>query len=206
MKKYLLFILFSIMNGWVVAQTQLTGTSSQEVMQQLMNSAASIQTMQCRFVQSKTMAMLAEPSIAEGTMHYVSPDKMRWEYITPYASALIVNGERIIKVTDGKEEVLDAKSSRMYQGMVNIIMDCASGRKLFDATVFDVILYDDGALWKAEMTPKRRDMKRMFAQLVFRFDKTTSIISQVEMMEASGDVTSIQFEDIRIEIENLEKK
>lgn len=206
MKKYLLFILFSIMSGWVVAQTQLTGTSSQEVMQQLMNSAASIQTMQCRFVQSKTMAMLAEPSIAEGTMHYVSPDKMRWEYITPYASALIVNGERIIKVTDGKEEVLDAKSSRMYQGMVNIIMDCASGRKLFDATVFDVKLYDDGALWKAEMTPKRRDMKRMFAQLVFRFDKTTSTISQVEMMETSGDVTSIQFEDIRIEIENLEKK
>ena len=45
------------------------------------------------------MAMLAEPSVAEGTMLFAAPDKMRWEYTKPYASALIVNGEHIIKVT-----------------------------------------------------------------------------------------------------------
>jgi outer membrane lipoprotein-sorting protein len=41
-------------------------------------------------------------------------------------------------------------------------------------------------------------MKRMFSQLVFRFDKKTNGISCVEFKEASGDVTSIRFEDIKL--------
>ena len=157
-----------------------------------------MQTMQCRFMQEKSSSMLAEPSIAKGTMHYVAPDRMRWEYIEPYAFALVVNGEQIVKVTDGKAEALDAKSGRMYQGMVGLIMGSASGKKLFDTSVFDVVLYDEDVCWRAEMTPKRRDMKRMFSQLVFRFDKKTNGISRVEFKDAGGDVTSIRFEDMKL--------
>ena len=196
MRKILLSMLFAIMGSWVFAQTQLTETQSQEVIKQLTQKASSMQTMQCHFVQEKTMAMLAEPTVAEGTMHYASPDKMRWEYNTPYAFALIVNGERIIKVTDGKAMELDANSNRMYQGMMSLIIGSASGKKLFDTSAFDVVLFDDNAFWKAEMTPKRRDMKRMFSQLVFRFDKKTNSISRVEFIGTGGDVTSIRFEEI----------
>jgi outer membrane lipoprotein carrier protein len=157
-----------------------------------------MQTLQCRFVQEKTSAMLAEPSVAQGTMHYAAPDRMRWEYTAPYAFALVVNGDRIVKVTDGKAEVLEGNAGRMYQGMVSLIMGSASGKKLFDTSAFDVALYDDGSFWKAVMTPKRRDMKRMFSQLVFRFDKKTNGISRVEFMEAGGGVTSIRFEEIKL--------
>ena len=157
-----------------------------------------MQTMQCRFVQQKISSMLTEPTVAEGTMHYAAPDKMRWEYTEPYRFALIVNGERIVKVTDGNAEVLEGNAGRMYQGMVGIIMGSASGKKLFDTSMFDVALFDDGAFWKAVMNPKRRDMKRMFSRLVFRFDKKTNGISQVEMVESGGDVTEIRFEDIEL--------
>ena len=142
--------------------------------------------------------MLADPSVSEGTMHYVAPDKMRWEYVEPYAFALVVNGERLMKVTDGKAEVLDSNSSRMYQGMVSLIMGSASGKKLFDTSTFDVVLYDNGVFWKAAMTPKRRDMKRMFGQLVFRFDKKTKCISRVEFVGSNGDVTLIRFEEMKL--------
>ena len=198
-------MVLAVMGIVAQAQTQLADTQSKEVINQLTQAAASMQTMQCRFVQEKASTMLAEPSISEGTMHYAALDKMRWEYIKPYAFALIVNGERIVKVTDGKSEVLDGNSSRMYQGMVNIIMGSASGKKLFDASVFDISLYDDEAFWKAEMTPKRRDMKRMFSQLVFRFDKKTKNISRVEFIGSNGDVTSIRFEEVKIN-EAIEEK
>ena len=198
MKKLLLSIMFVAFSLMVSAQTQLSENQSNEVIASLTKAAASMQSMQCRFVQEKTSAMLAEPSVAEGTMHYAAPDRMRWEYTTPYAFALVVNGERIVKVTDGKTEVLDGNAGRMYQGMVNLIMGSASGKKLFDTTVFDIVLYDDNGFWRADMTPKRRDMKRMFSQLVFRFDKKTNGISRVEFVEAGGGVTSIRFEEIRL--------
>ena len=198
MKKLLLSIVFVAFSLIVSAQTQLSENQSNEVIASLTKAAASMQSMQCRFVQEKTSAMLAEPSVAEGTMHYAAPDRMRWEYTTPYAFALVVNGDRIVKVTDGKTEVLDGNAGRMYQGMVNLIIGSASGKRLFDTTIFDIILYDDNGFWRADMTPKRRDMKRMFSQLVFRFDKKTNGISRVEFVEAGGGVTSSRFEEIRL--------
>ena len=193
-----LSILFVALCLSVSAQTQLSETQSNELMASLTEAAASMQTMQCRFVQSKTMAMLTEPSVSEGRMYFSSPDRLRWEYVTPYPFALVVNGERIVKVTDGKAEVLEGNSGRMYQGIVGMIMGSASGKKLFDTSAFDVVLFDDGTFWKAEMTPKRRDMKRMFSQLVFRFDKKTQGISRVDFLGTNGDITSIQFEEVRL--------
>ena len=183
---------------WAQKAQPLTEAESQKVVAELTEAAAAMQTLQCRFVQEKTSSMLAEPSVSEGTMHFASPDKMRWEYTAPYVFALVVNGDRIVKVTDGKAEVLEGKTGRMYQGIVDIIMGSASGKKLFDTSVFDVVMYDDDTFWRAEMTPKRRDMKRMFSQLVFRFDKKTKGISRVEFKDAGGDVTSIRFEDIKL--------
>ncbi len=199
-KKTILLVLFVLLGVSVWAQNEkpLTEIESQKVVAELTEAAASMQTLQCGFVQEKTSSMLAEPSIAKGTMHYSAPDRMRWEYTEPYAFALVANGEKITKVTDGTAEMLDGKSSRMYQGMVGLIMGSASGKKLFDTSVFDVMMFDDDTFWRAEMTPKRRDMKRMFSQLVFRFDKKTNGISRVEFKDASGDLTSIRFEDIKL--------
>ena len=198
MKKLLLSILFVAVSLMVTAQTQLSESQTQEVIRQLTQVASTMQSMQCRFVQEKTSSMLAEPSVAEGTMHYAAPDRMRWEYTAPYAFALVVNGERLVKVTDGKAEVLEGNAGRMYQGMVNLIIGSALGKKLFDTTVFDIVFYDDNGFWRADMTPKRRDMKRMFSQLVFRFDKKTNGISRVEFGSANGDVTTIRFEEIKV--------
>jgi outer membrane lipoprotein carrier protein len=198
MKKLLLSILFVAFGLMVTAQTQLSESQTQEVIRQLTQVASTMQSMQCRFVQEKTSSMLAEPSVAEGTMHYAAPDRMRWEYTAPYAFALVVNGERLVKVTDGKAEVLEGNAGRMYQGMVNLIIGSASGKKLFDTTVFDIVFFDDNGFWRADMTPKRRDMKRMFSQLVFRFDKKTNGISRVEFASANGDITSIRFEEIKV--------
>lgn len=172
--------------------------SNDEIMEMLTRQAASMQCMNCRFTQQKTMAMLTEPTVSEGLMNYNSPDKMRWEYTSPYSFALLVDGEKITKITDGNEEVLDAKSGRMYQGIVSIIMSSATGQKLFDKSMFDVAITDDGEFWKAEMKPKKHNMKRMFSMLTFYFAKSNNIINKVEMTEAGGDVTTIQFYDMKI--------
>ena len=192
MKKIYLICFLILTSVFSFAQTD------EEVMNMLTQTAASMKCMNCRFTQNKTMAMLAEPAVSEGLMDYISPDKLRWEYTSPYAFALVVDGDKITKITDGNEETLDAKSGRMYQGIVNIIMSSATGRNLFDKSTFDIVFTDDGYLWKAEMRPKKRDMKRMFAMLTFYFDKKTNVISKVEITEAGGDMTTIQFYDIKI--------
>jgi len=192
MKKIYLIGILILTSIFSFAQTD------EEVMNMLTQTTASMKCMNCRFTQTKTMAMLAEPTVSEGLMNYIAHDILRWEYTSPYSFALLVEGQKIIKITDGKEEVLDAKNGRMYQGIVKIILSSATGENLFDKSTFDVVFTDDGDLWKAEMTPKKRDMKRMFAMLTFYFSKDNNVISKVEMTEAGGDVTMIQFYDMKI--------
>ena len=192
MKKLYLIVTLILTSVLSIAQSQ------EEVMETLTRAAASMQCVNCRFTQQKTMAMLAQPTVSEGLMSYNSPDKMRWEYTSPYSFALLVDGEKITKMTDGNEEILDAKSGRMYQGIVSIIMSSANGKKLFDKSMFNVDIQDVGEFWKAEMQPKKHNMKRMFTMLTFYFGKDDNIINKVEMTEASGDVTTIQFYDIKI--------
>ena len=192
MKKLYLIVILTLTSIFCFAQ------SEEEVMNMLTQTAASMQCMNCRFTQQKIMAMLEQPTVAEGLMSYNSPDKMRWEYTSPYSFALLVDGEKITKITDGNEEVLDTKSGRMYQGIVNIIMSSATGKKLFDKSMFDVVITDDGEFWKAEMKPKKNNMKRMFSMLIFYFGKDNNIINKVEMFESGGDVTTIQFYDMKI--------
>lgn len=201
MMKKLMLLLVLVVSGLMVRAQEaipLTEPQGQEVTALLTEAAATMQNLQCRFVQQKSSSMLAEPTVSEGMMTYIAPDKMRWEYTNPYAFALVVDGDRIVKETEGVTETLDGKSGRMYQGMVDLIMGSASGKQLFEASVFDVVLYDEEPYWRAEMNPKRRDMKRMFKQLKFRFDKTSNVISSVEFVEVGGDVTTIQFLDIKI--------
>jgi len=206
MRRFLLFMLLSVICTTTFAQKQLTEAQSQEVMSQLTQAATSMRTLQCRFVQEKLSSMLVEPSVSEGTLHYKAPSRMRWEYVKPYAFALVVSGDRIVKITNGKSEALEGNSNRIFQGIVNIIMGSASGKKLFDLSVFDVVMHDDGTFWKAEMTPKRRDMKRMFSQLVFHFDKKSQIIDHLEFIEPQGDRTVIRFEEVQINEKIAEEK
>ena len=77
-------------------------------------------------------------------------------------------------------------------------MSSATGQKLFDKSMFDVEITDDGDFWRADMKPKKNSMKRMFTMLTFYFSKNDNIINKVEMKEASGDVTTIQFYDMKI--------
>lgn len=198
MRRVLLSFFLILLCGISFAQTQLTDTQSQDVTSQLVQTASSMQTMQCRFVQQTTSSMLAEPSVSEGMMTYMAPDKMRWEYTTPYSFALIVNGEKIMKMTEGQIETFDAKQGRMYKSIADIIMSCASGKKLLDDSMFDITLFDDGKIWRAEMKPLRKDMKRMFSLLTFCFDKKTAVIAVVEMTDAEGNLTQIQFEEKKV--------
>ena len=179
----------------LVASISCFAQSNDEIMAKLTQAAASMKSMQCNFTQNKTMSMLTEPTVSKGIMCYVSPDKMKWEYTDPYPFAIKVDGEKMTKIADGKEEILDTKN-RMYQGMMKIIMSSATGKNLFDKSTFDVTISSDGNFWRADMKPKKSDMKRMFSTMTFYFEKKRDIINKVVLTEANGDNTTIQFTDI----------
>lgn len=77
-------------------------------------------------------------------------------------------------------------------------MGSASGKNLFDKTVFDISIKDSGKFWVADLKPKQHNMKRMFYMLTIYCRKDNNTINKVEITEGCGDITTIQFFDIKI--------
>ena len=63
-----------LFSGTVQAQTP-----QEDIVAAIQRSGAAMQTMECDFVQTKTMQLMAEPMISKGRMYYSQPSRLRWE-------------------------------------------------------------------------------------------------------------------------------
>ena len=101
-----------------------------------------ILSLEADFIQTKTVAMLADPQVSAGHMAYRAPDYISWAYTAPQTMVWEVNGEqsnvnpqvqRLLRMimsaiagNNTDDPKLQRESKRMFQS-VNIVMDEASG-------------------------------------------------------------------------------
>ena len=83
----------------------------------------------------------------------------------------------------------------MVQGFTSLFLN-ESG-KMLDEKLFDVTLLDCGKSYRAEMTPLRKDMQRLFAKIIFRFAKDSYQVEAVTLSEREGDEVNIEFEEMK---------
>lgn len=200
MKKTLLLICCLLTTSALCAQTEtpLTGTQRQEVIKKVTEATTRIQSMQCQFTQRKQSSMLADEVVSQGKMSYSRPDKLRWEYLSPESFTLVVDGDSLTMLDAAGKPNRNANATRMVRGLTSMILGSINGDKLFDDRMFATQIFDDGKHYRAEMTPRRKEMQRMFQKITFLFDKNNHTISTVIMTERKGDATTIQFHHITI--------
>lgn len=180
------------------SEAELTGTRKQEVMKQITDATVAIRSLSCQFTQTKQSALLAQPAVAKGRMNYTRPDRLQWEYTSPTRYKLEVAGDSLRMTDANGRPTGNSQSSRLMRGLSDLIIGSINGQKLFDERMFATRLYDDGKQYRAEMTPRRRDMQRMFQRITFCFDKQKHTITSVVLTEKAGDSTTIAFENIAI--------
>ena len=101
-----------------------------------------ILSLEADFVQTKTVAMLAEPQVSTGHMTYRAPEYICWAYSTPQPVVWEINGDQSnvnpqvqkllrmimssIAGDSSDNPALQRESKRMFRS-VNIIMNEATG-------------------------------------------------------------------------------
>lgn len=201
MKKTLLLICCLLAATILCAQTStpLPDAQRQEVIRKVTLATTRINAMQCQFTQRKQTSMLADPVLSQGSMAYTRPDRLRWQYTSPQPFTLIVNGDSLTLLDPSGNPIKNTNANRTMRGLSSMILGSINGQKLFDDRLFTTQLFDDGKHYRAEMTPRRKEMQRMFQSITFLFDKTTLTISTVILSERKGDTTTIQFHHITIQ-------
>lgn len=128
---------------------------------------ARLETATSRFKQIRTSTMLQAPETRIGTFEYEAPNQIKWIY-------------------DGYENL------QLPEQMLGLICQAVSGNT---EDLNDMFLTE----WEEQtltMTPRKKQMKRFFSliQIIFSSD---GVAHQVILTEPSGDVTAIEFINIR---------
>ena len=182
----LVSILVISVSGYVYPQQKRKDAIGQD--------ANSIQSVRADFVQEKHLKILARPMISKGRLYYQAPRSLRWEYVSPIRSILLVHEgdtKRYI-VRDGK--IIEDSSAKMQS--MHIVMDeitrWLSGR------------FDENPDFKIEAKTENqivlKPVKESFSKIINRIEIFLSnkkgVIHSVIIHENEDSYTKLNFEKV----------
>ena len=115
--------IFIILTLIVMSLASYAGTFNQQAaIKEISAAAAALKTMQCDFVQTKSLKMLGDKMVSKGKMYCSQPDKLKWQYLTPYQYTFILNGNKVGINKGSRSNVVDVQKNKggkfMHYGKV----------------------------------------------------------------------------------------
>ena len=170
--------------------------NSQQIIDQINSATSKLSSMQCDFVQTKTVKILNEKLVAKGRMWYQQPNRLRWEYLTPYTYTFVFNGAKVSLKKNNRNDVIDVNRNRMFKEIASIMMNSVVGKCLTDKKSFRTTVRDTSAEWVATLVPLSKELKQMFTGIVLHFNKEKNVVVKVEMLEKNDDTTVVVLNNI----------
>ena len=134
-----------------------------QMIERVNRTAAGITTLDCRFTQVKTLRFLNDKMTSSGRMLFMADGgRLRWEYQQPYQYTFVINGEKVFISSDRNKQTIDIRQSRLFQSIAEMMMNSVTGKSLNSDKDFDCTMYEAGDEWQALLTPRRKEIKKMF--------------------------------------------
>lgn len=194
MKRFIYTILFCAVSLFSFAQSQ----KEQQIIDKIAKSAQDMKSMQCNFVQTKHLKMLNDKMVSNGIMYYQQPNKLRWEYTSPYSYTFILNDSKVLLKKGERNDVIDVNQNKMFKEIARMMMNSVVGKCLSDKKSFKTSIKEEQSEYVATLIPLKSDMKKMWSKLILHFDRKLSSVIKVEMHEKNGDKTIIELKNTQI--------
>jgi len=159
--------------------------------QKLIDASKNVESISCSFVQNKELNILSEMIISEGIFRLKGSDKLLWAYQTPYLYKIIINGDKMEIDNSDSKMTFDTRSNRMFREISNIMIRSVDGSIVNDRSTFDTQLFENKTELLAVLKPKTKELGVLFEKINLHFNKSNYLVSQIEMHEELGDVTTI---------------
>ena len=193
MKKAVLSILTFVFSATLTAQElkPVTGEQQKAMTERITEASAKMKSLSCDFEQVKELSILDEKMISKGKMNYRQESRLRWEYLEPYTYLFVLNDKKLLMQAETTRNVMDVKSSKMFQEIVKIMMNSINGKGLTEIESFDNKYFTQGNKWVVELIPTQKEIKRIFSSITLTFNINDYTIDNVKLFEQNGDNTII---------------
>ena len=195
MKNSVFYFLFLISTAFGVAQEQKMSTAEITAFKNAVNTVAkNTKSLTTDFVQYKHMDFLSKDIETSGKMAFKTPGMLLWQYTKPYQYSVIFKNNKIAINDAGKKSEMNVGNSKMFAKLNKLIVGSVSG-DMFDENEFTISYFKSAEHTITKLLPKDAALKKYIKQMELYFDKKANMVSQVKMIEPSGDYTTIVFKN-----------
>ncbi len=141
-----------------------------------------------RFVQTYTYAALGRRQVSKGSLEVKKPGRMRWDYASPTAKTIVVNGSRLVQwEPEANQAYVDEKfDATAMSAAVTFLIGKGSLEKEFRLSVGE-----GGTL---VLHPRKPDPRVDTVTLTAGPDGE---VTRTRVVDGQGNVNDIAFEEIR---------
>lgn len=189
-----LFLLVGI--GIVYATTRTP--AGDDIVDRIVEQCAAMKSMKCDFRQVRRVPLMDDAQVSSGRMLYRQPSALKWIYTEPYGYSFSIDNDIISIDSDEGHTEIGNDASRMFKGLAGIVLGCMSGQNLKDKRLFQTVVTEQNGEWVAFLVPQRREMKRVFSEIVMVFDPGTSLLKRLTMKDQNGGSTEIEVSNVSI--------
>lgn len=194
MKTKILVLIVLICSFNMSAQEQRM--SAQEIVkfkETIENQSKNIKTIKTDFIQIKHMDFLTKDIETSGKMYFKSPNLLNWQYTKPYQYSIIFKNNKVYINDQGNKSTVDAKS-KIFEKINKLIVGSVSGN-MFDDKEFEISYFKTKEHYITKLIPKTPSIKKMIKQIDLYFPLKDTTVSEVKLIESSGDYTKIIFKN-----------
>ena len=144
--------------------------------------------LRARFVQTYTYASLGRRQVSKGALEVKKPGKMRWDYESPSAKTIVVNGSRLVQwEPEANQAFVDEKfDATAMSAAVTFLLGKGSLEKEFHLSAGE-----GGTL---VMRPRKADPRVETVTLTAGPDGE---VTRTRVVDGQGNVNDIAFEEIQ---------
>lgn len=160
-----------------------------------MTDLAKVEIRHARFVEERTLGVLDEPLITEGTLFYEAPDRLIRQDLLPDAAIYEIRGNQLQVIIDGKEKSLALDQEPMLAALVLPFRAMFAGDLDALKTLFDAVYAENDKGWSVTLTPKPSSPTRQFLDHIEITGKDQEV-ERMDVHEQGGDLSSMVLEAI----------
>lgn len=187
------------------AQTKLSAARQRQVIEKIDRASKATTSIQCDFTQTKSMKMLKRSMTSKGVMYFKRPDKLRWQYTSPYDYTFIMNNGKVSMRSAQSSKNVNTADNKVFSRITNIILGCITGGGLTSTADFNVVVYEKEGLYTAQLYPKKKEMKQIYSVIEIQFNRQLTMVSSVRMKEKTGDETLVKLLNVKTNTQINEK-
>jgi outer membrane lipoprotein-sorting protein len=194
MRKIILILL--VIGSGIGVKAQHTGytqlTDLTKFKQQFTEVAQKTQTIKSDFTQEKNLSMLSEKITSKGKFWFKKNNMLRMEYSKPFEYLMILNKDNVYIKDGQKENKVSTRSNKVFKQINKIVLDCIQGTALGSAD-FKSAVYESKGSYLISLSPVDKQMSGFFKTINITVDKKDYSVDTIEMLEESGDSTTLRF-------------